>query len=87
VLLAMWTAHFWLFRGSELAAWIGSVLVIQSMIGGLFTASLNDFTEGWLYVFGVGVLGGIVSNPALRASSANRSSQEARCAGQASSDA
>ena len=87
VLLAMWTAHFWLFRGSELAAWIGSVLVIQSMIGGLFTASLNDFTEGWLYVFSVGVLGGIVSNPALRASSANRSSQEARCAGQASSDA
>jgi O-antigen ligase len=60
VLLAMWTAHLALFRGSDLAAWIGLVVVAQNIISSLFNSHLFDFTHGWLYVFGVGVIGGMV---------------------------
>src|SRR5262249_6803716 len=40
VLLAMWTAHLRIFRGSDLAAWIGFVLIVQNMISSLFNSSL-----------------------------------------------
>jgi O-antigen ligase len=60
VLLAMWIAHLALFRGSDLAAWIGLVVVAQNIISSLFNSHLFDFTHGWLYVFGVGVIGGMV---------------------------
>jgi hypothetical protein len=43
---------------------IGLVVVAQSIISSLFNTSLFDSTHGWLYVWGVGVLGGM----ALRAS-------------------
>jgi len=35
-------------------------VVIQNIIGSLFNSHLFDFTEGWLYVFGVGIAGGMV---------------------------
>ena len=60
VLLAMWFSHFMLFRGSGLAAWIGMIVVIESVVSSLVNSSLFDFSEGWLYVFGIGVAGGIV---------------------------
>jgi O-antigen ligase len=60
VLIAMWLAHVWLFLGNRLADWIGLVIVVQSVISSLFNSSLFDFSEGWLYVFGVGVAGGMV---------------------------
>jgi O-antigen ligase len=60
VLYAMWLAHLLLFRGSSLAAWLGMAVVIQNVVASLFNSQLFYFTPGWTYVFGVGVLGGMV---------------------------
>jgi O-antigen ligase len=60
LLIAMWIAHGWLFLGDRLIHWLGLVVVIQNAISSLFNSSLFDFSEGWLYVFGVGVIGGMV---------------------------
>src|SRR6266702_3743119 len=60
VLYAMWAAHLMLFRGRGLAAWIGLGVVVQDIVGSLFLSHLFDFTTGWIYVFGVGVLGAMV---------------------------
>jgi len=60
VLWAMWIAHLLLFRGPGLVEWIGLVVVVQNIVGSLFNSHLFDFTQGWVYVFGVGVAGGMV---------------------------
>ena len=60
VLWAMWIAHLLLFRGPGLVEWIGFVVVVQNIVGSLFNSHLFDFTQGWVYVFGVGVAGGMV---------------------------
>jgi O-antigen ligase len=60
LVLAMWVAHFMLFRSASLIAWIGTVVVVQNAVGSLVNSHLFDFTQGWLYVFGVGVAGGMV---------------------------
>ena len=60
VLVAMWLAHFLLFYSNGLSAWIGMVIVVQNIVSSLFNSHLFDFSEGWLYVFGVGVAGGMV---------------------------
>jgi O-antigen ligase len=60
LLYAMWLAHMLLFRGDGLTAWIGMALVVQNIIAGLFNSSLVEFTHGWMYIFGVGVLGGMM---------------------------
>ena len=65
-LLVMWLAHLALFRRDGTVCWIGSVAVVQNIIGSLFNSHLSDFTHGWIYVFAVGVLGGM----ALRQSEA-----------------
>jgi hypothetical protein len=49
-----------LFRGYSATAWIGLVLVVQNIVGSLFNSHVFDFVQGWTYVFGVGVLGGMV---------------------------
>jgi O-antigen ligase len=72
-LLAMWIAHLSLFRGEGLISWIGLVAVVENMVGSLFNSHLSDFTQGWIYVFAVGVLGGMalrhaVPQPEKRAS-------------------
>jgi O-antigen ligase len=59
VLWAMWIAHLLLFRGPGLVEWIGLVIVVQNIVGSLFNSHLFDFTQGWVYVFGVGVAGGM----------------------------
>jgi O-antigen ligase len=59
-LWAMWVSHFLLFRGTGFAAWLGLIVVAQNVVGSLFNSFLFDFTEGWLYVLGVGVAGGMV---------------------------
>lgn len=67
VLWAMWIAHLLLFRGAGLVEWIGLVLVVQNVVGSLFNSHLFDFTQGWTYVFGVGVAGGMtLKNRALQ---------------------
>jgi O-antigen ligase len=60
VLYAMWLLHFLLFRGDGLAAWLGLLVVVQNVTSSLFNSHLFDFHEGWMYVLGVGVAGGMV---------------------------
>jgi O-antigen ligase len=60
ILYAMWFSHFSLFRGEGLAAWIGLMVVLQNIFSSLFNSHLFDFHEGWMYVLGVGVAGGMV---------------------------
>ncbi|HXI08773.1 MAG TPA: O-antigen ligase family protein [Bradyrhizobium sp.] len=60
ILYAMWIVHLLLFRGEGLAAWIGLMVVLQNMFSSLFNSHLFDFHEGWIYVLGVGVAGGMV---------------------------
>jgi O-antigen ligase len=64
-LYAMWLSHLLLFRGEGLVAWIGLLVVVQNIFTSLFNSHLFDFHEGWMYVLGVGVAGGMV----LKASS------------------
>jgi len=58
-LFAMWLAHLLIFRGTGLAAWAGLLVVSQNIVGSLFNSHLFDFTQGWGYVIGVGVAGGV----------------------------
>lgn len=59
VLWAMWVMHVMLFRARGLAEWAGLVVVVQNIIGSLFNSHLFDFGQGWLYMVGVGVAGGL----------------------------
>jgi hypothetical protein len=59
VLLAMWVAHFMLFRGYGLVNWIGIVIVTDNVVSSLVNSHLFDFTQAWFYVFGLGVAGGM----------------------------
>jgi O-antigen ligase len=61
LLLVMWSAHGALFlRGTSLVAWVGLAIVAQNVIGCLFNNHLFDFTQAWLYLFGVGTAGGVM---------------------------
>jgi len=60
LLYAMWLCHLLLFRGGGLAGWIGLLVVVQNVFTSLFNSHLFDFHEGWMYVIGVGVAGGMV---------------------------
>jgi hypothetical protein len=70
VLYSMWLCHLFLFRGTDLAAWIGLLVVVQNMVSSLFNSHLFDFHEGWMYVLGTGVTGGMVLKASLREASA-----------------
>ncbi len=64
VLYAMWLSHLLLFRrdaiAENLAAWVGLLVVAQNVVSSLLNSHLFDFHEGWMYVLGVGVAGGMV---------------------------
>ena len=60
VLYAIWFSHLMLFRGPGLFNWIGLLVVVQNIFTSLFNSHLFDFHEGWMYVIGVGVAGGVV---------------------------
>ncbi|WP_407179624.1 O-antigen ligase family protein [Bradyrhizobium sp. STM 3562] len=60
VLYAMWLLHLLLFRGEGVANWIGLLVVVQNIFTSLFNSHVFDFHEGWMYVVGVGVAGGMV---------------------------
>ena len=47
-------------RGEGLANWIGLLVVVQNIFTSLFNSHIFDFHEGWMYVIGVGVAGGLV---------------------------
>ena len=59
VLYALWLVHLLLFRGDGLAPWIGLMVVVQNVFTSLLNSHLFDFHEGWMYVLGVGVAGGM----------------------------
>lgn len=63
LLYAMWISHVRLFAGRDLVSWIGLAVVVQNITSSLLNSHLADFHEGWMYVIGVGVAGGM----ALRA--------------------
>jgi O-antigen ligase len=42
----------------SLLTWFGLVIVVQNVVCSMFNSHLFDFSQGWLYVWGVGVLGG-----------------------------
>jgi O-antigen ligase len=57
VLYAMWFSHLMLFRHDGLMAWIGLMVVVQNFFTSLFNSHIFDFSEGWMYVLGVGIAG------------------------------
>lgn len=59
LLYGMWLVHLLLFRGDGLVAWIGLLVVVQNIFTSLFNSHIFDFHEGWMYVLGVGVAGGM----------------------------
>jgi len=77
VLYAMWLLHLLLFRGDGLAAWIGLMVVAQNIFSSLFNSHLFDFHEGWMYVLGVGVAGGMTLK-ARFGETANRPAERAQ---------
>ena len=60
LLFGVWISHLFMFRGGGLAAWLGVGVVVQNIVACIFNTYLLEFTSGWIYVFGVGVLGGIM---------------------------
>ncbi|MES7353914.1 hypothetical protein U6J48_12315, partial [Cutibacterium acnes] len=56
---AMWYSHVSLFAGRDLVTWIGLATVAQNITSSLLNSHLSDFHEGWMYVIGVGVAGGM----------------------------
>ena len=66
LLYLMWLHHLLLFIGESWAARFGLLFVLQNVIGSMFNSHLSDFTAGWLYVFGVGILGGTVLNQQIK---------------------
>jgi len=71
LLYAMWLIHLLLFRGEGLAAWIGLMIVLQNVFTSLFNSHIFDFHEGWMYVLGVGVAGGMVLRHSRREENAH----------------
>jgi hypothetical protein len=72
------------FRGDNLAAWLGLAVVVQTIVASLFNSQLFYFTPGWIYVFGVGVLAGmllggksLIAQPAWIATTGWRRNQNA----------
>ena len=59
VLAAMWISHLMMFTGGEWANWVGMTIVIENIVSSTVNSHLFDFSNGWLYIIGVGVAGGI----------------------------
>jgi O-antigen ligase len=77
VLYAMWYFHLQLFRESLFASWIGLVIVVQNFISSLLNSHLFDFHEGWVYVLGVGVAGGVAARAQRLSGSAQARNSQA----------
>jgi O-antigen ligase len=60
LLFGVWISHLFMFRGGGLPAWLGVGVVVQNIVACIFNTYLLEFTLGWIYVFGVGVLGGMM---------------------------
>lgn len=69
LLYAMWFVHLRLFRGEGLVAWIGLLVVVQNIFTSLLNSHIFDFHEGWMYVLGVGIAGGMMRAERQRSTS------------------
>jgi O-antigen ligase len=76
LLYAMWLLHLLLFRGDGLGAWVGLMVVVQNVFTSLFNSHISDFHEGWMYVLGVAIAGGMVLGSPHTAATATRNSAE-----------
>ena len=56
--------------------WIGTVVVVENVVSSLAHSHLFDFMRGWLYVFGVGVTGGMVQRQSPAAPARNPASRQ-----------
>jgi len=56
----MWIAQLLLFSGQGAVAWLGLVVIAENILSSTVHSHLFDFNNGWLYVFGMGVLGGTI---------------------------
>ena len=56
-----------LFCAAGFTAWVGTVVVVENVVSSLTSSHLFDFMHGWLYVFGVGVVGGTMLRQASAA--------------------
>jgi O-antigen ligase len=70
VLWSMWIAHLRLFRGTSIIAWLGTLVVVENILSSTVHSHLFDSVHGWLYVFAVGVLGGMTLHQQTTKSSA-----------------
>lgn len=61
LLCFFWFTHLRMFLQDGFIAELGLIVVVQNLIGSLFNSHLFDFTEGWLYVLGVSLAGGILA--------------------------
>lgn len=62
VLFGFWYVHLMTFFNRRgFIAWIGLIVVVQNIVSSLVNSHLFDFHEGWLYVLGVGVAGGMLA--------------------------
>ena len=78
-LWSMWLAHLMLFRGKSLTAWIGLIVVVENIVSSTVHSHLFDFNNGWLYAFGVGVLGGTSLRERAELSKTIKSSLDMQC--------
>jgi O-antigen ligase len=76
LLYTMWFNHLLLFTGKSLTAWIGLTVVVQNFVSSLLNSHLFDFHEGWMYVLGVGIAGGV----SLQAAAQRSRSREKKAA-------
>lgn len=67
LLYAMWVSHAMLFMRPGLYAALGLAIVVQNVISALSNSQLFYFSPGWLYAFGVGVLGGMLLRDSRKA--------------------
>src|SRR2546421_2675298 len=51
--------HIALFWNAGWPGWAGFLVVVQNVVSSLFNSHLFDFVEGWIYVLGVGIAGGM----------------------------
>ncbi len=66
ILWLMWLSHLRLFTSNGMIPWVGTIIVVQNVVSSAFNSHLSDFTAGWLYVLGVGILGGMTARPSAR---------------------
>lgn len=76
VLCAMWIYHAAFFWRVGWEGCIGTLLVFQNIVSSQFNSHLFDFTQGWTYVFGVGVIGGAVMQRKQNANTGLHASQK-----------